>query len=83
MISTKVAGLLAGAALAAGLVLGAAGAIVAREASPAAANADWAGHMQAMSSMMGGSGGMMGSGATTMPDWMLEHHGLATPEPTP
>ena len=91
MISTRLAGLFAGIALAIGLVVGAAGAIVAREAvTPTAVSADWDSHMQGMASMMGGSNGMMGgsagmmgSGAITMPDWMLEHHGLASPEPAP
>ena len=79
MISTKVAGLLAGAALAAGLVLGAAGAIVARDAvNPMPAADSWADHMAGMAGMMGGSGmgpdmmggsGMMGPGAMG-PDMM-------------
>ena len=39
-----------------------------------------AGMMGGSAGMMGGSS-MMGQGGTTMPDWMLQHHGLATPEP--
>ena len=75
MISTRVAGLIAGIALAIGLVVGAAGAIVARDAvNPMPAADSWADHMAGMAGMMGGSGmgpDMMGSGGSGMgPDMM-------------
>ena len=92
MISTRVAGLIAGIALAIGLVVGAAGAIVARDAvNPMPAADSWADHMAGMAGMMGGSGmgpdmmgpDMMGSDVSSMFDWMRQHHGPTTPQVSP
>jgi len=77
MITTRLAGLFAGIALAIGLVVGAAGVIVARDAAtPAPAAYSWTDHMAGMSGMMGSGGSgmgpdMMGSGGSGMgPDMM-------------
>lgn len=90
MISTKIALSMTGAALAVGLVAGGAGTIVARDGGTGTTTAaDCLEHMQQYGAMMGTGSGMMGTGSgmmnqggTAMPDWMLEHHGVATPEPT-
>ncbi len=97
MITRRMASALVGASLAVGLVAGMAGTIIAKDATPSqSAVAACIDHMDDMGSMMNGTGGMMNgtggmiggagmmsglNGPGSMPDWMQQHHGAATPTP--
>lgn len=96
MISTRFAGALVAGALGVGILTGAAGAVLVRDATaPAAADLSaHIGQMGSMMSMMAGASAMMsgrsgmmsgeydtGPMSSAMPDWMQQHHLVASPEP--
>lgn len=84
MITTKFAALLAAAALAIGVIVGAAGALVADNAlRPAPVTFDMGPGMMGGSYGYGMGPGMMGSGASSMYEWMRQYHGWTTPQSTP
>lgn len=95
MIPNRLAGGIAAGALAVGILVGAAGTVVVREATaPSWSAADVTAHMAAMpwgtggAGMMGGAAmmngaGMMGSDWAAMHDRLHDlHHPTTTPEPT-
>jgi len=89
MIPNRLAGGIAAGALAVGILVGAAGTIVIRDATaPSWSAADVTAHMAAMPWGMGGVGvmggaGMMDSAWSAMHDRIHDlHHPATTPEPT-
>jgi hypothetical protein len=83
MMTTKIGAAIAAGFLATGILVGAAGTIVIREATASDHMADMAG-MSAMGSMMSmmGAGSPMGPNASMTPDQHASHHATPSPEAT-